>query len=158
MSEAVLKDIIDKSVDKLIKSLDKQTFVSRMPKEIDRNFLSVLHDRLATILRPKLFALMEKKFEEDNVGEKLQKLDQIVASTPHSTKHVAWRPIAGPEGISVAGQDLKVYLTEKAELENVLRELNSEIEELEKTLAEEEDKVVKNSNEITNNVKLISDL
>eukprot|EP00090_Calanus_glacialis_P005345 TRINITY_DN14151_c0_g1_i1.p1 TRINITY_DN14151_c0_g1~~TRINITY_DN14151_c0_g1_i1.p1 ORF type:complete len:166 (-),score=87.58 TRINITY_DN14151_c0_g1_i1:66-563(-) len=144
MSETELRSVLDQVVDRVIKKLDKKTFLESMPKTIDQEFLSSMHSRLLSVVRRKLSQLVEDKITEEQLGDKLSQLDKIVAGTPHPTSHQAWRPVAGADTLSVGGQDLKVSLREKEELGLVLQQLNSEVEQLEEKMVEEGNRMAKN--------------
>ena len=103
-----------------------------------------MHSRLLSVVRRKLSQLVEDKITEEQLGDKMSKLDNIVSGTPHPTSHHAWRPVAGADSLSVGGQDLKVSLREKEELGLVLQQLNSEVEQLEEKIAEEGSKMIRN--------------
>merc|ERR1712083_1276167 len=150
MSETELRNALDKTVDAVIKKLDKKTFLEAMPKTIDQEFLASMHMRLQTVVRQKL---VEDKIAEEQIGDKLVSLDKIVAATPHPTSHRAWRPVVGVDSLGVGAQDLKVSLDEKEELGLVLQQLNSEVEQLETKITEEGNRMTRNMNEITNTEK-----
>ena len=67
---------------------------------------------------------MEDKITEEQLGDKVSKLDKIVSGT-------------FPNSLSAEGQDLKVSLREKEKLGLVLQQLNSEVEQLEEKITEE---------------------
>ena len=78
-------------------------------QELDQEFLTALHGRLSTILRPKMSAIFEDKIEDFDLVTKLNKLDEITSSTQRSTSHTAWRPpVTSTVERSQAGQDLVV--------------------------------------------------
>ena len=56
-------------------------------QEIPKEFLSSMHERLLTVVQPKIAAELETQLADFNVMEQLQSLDQLVAATPHSTTH-----------------------------------------------------------------------
>ena len=90
------------------------------------------------VLRPRLQQLIEDQMEQNQVTEKLCSLDRKVAETPHSRKHEAWRPPGLVEGVknSTAAHDLKVAMEEKAGLEEMLLQLETEVNSLESQVRE----------------------
>ena len=117
---------------------------------IDQDFLASMHMRLQTVVRQKLSKLVEDKITEEQLGDKLANLDKMVAATPHPTSHRAWRPKVGVDSLGVGAQDLKASLNEKEELELVLQQLNSEVEDLEAKMTEEGIRMTRNMNVINN--------
>ena len=113
-------------------------------QNIEPEFLSSLHSRLLSVVRPKLSQLVEDKLTEEQLGEKLSQLDKVVGGTQHPTSHQAWRPVAGADNLSVGGHDLKMALREKEELGLVVQQLNSEVEQMEAKVAEEGSRMARN--------------
>eukprot|EP00092_Neocalanus_flemingeri_P053267 GFUD01062548.1.p1 GENE.GFUD01062548.1~~GFUD01062548.1.p1 ORF type:complete len:166 (+),score=86.12 GFUD01062548.1:309-806(+) len=155
MSEADMKSALDQVVDRIVKKLDKKTFQEAMPRSIEQEFLSSLHSRLLSVVRPKLSQLVEDKLMEEQLGEKLSHLDTIVAGTRHPTSHKAWRPVAGTDSLSVGGHDLKVALREKEELGLVVQQLNSEVEQLEEKIVEEGTRMARNMTTLTTGERML---
>ena len=88
--------------------------------------------------------------EQCKMTEKLDSLDRKVAETAHSRKHEAWRPSGQVEGVksSTAAHDLKVATEEKAGLEDLLLQLETEVNSLERQVKEGAD-------DMTNNTEII---
>ena len=94
--------------------------------------------------------MMEDLMEHKETTAKLSSLDKKVASTPHSRKHEAWRPSGLVEGVknSTAAHDLKVATEEKKRLEELLTQLDTEVNTLERQVKEGEA-------DMTNNTEII---
>jgi len=154
MAEANLRNALDSTVEKIIKKLDKKTFLESFPKEIDKEYLTKFHARLQDIIKPKLSEMIEGKLEEYKVIEKLAELDSLTSSTEHSKGHQAWRPTSGVTSngamVNMTAHDYKVAMNEKQELETMLANLESETEAITTKINEE-------SATVTSNMKLIED-
>ena len=127
-------------------------------QNIDPDFLTSLHSRLLSVVRPKLSKLVEDKLTEEQLGEKLSKLDKIVAGTEHPTSHKAWRPVTGAVNLGLAAHDLKVVVKEKEEPELVLQQLDSEVEKLEEKIMEEGRRMSANMAVITSNEEMLRNI
>jgi len=148
MSESILRNTLDIAVEKIVKGMDKKTFIDSFPKEVDKNLLTNYHGRLIEIIKPKLSQSIEETLEENDVIKKLSELDKLIASTTHSQNHQAWRPSSshgsgGPEQCMIA-HDYLVASQEKEELLSILKQLEDENQTLESQLSETTSKVKNN--------------
>ena len=83
MSEAELRNALDKTVEQLMRKMEKRTFVEAFPPEVSRELLISYHGRLQELIKPKLSRVIEEKLEEFQVVKKLEELDKVMAETQH---------------------------------------------------------------------------
>ena len=107
-----MRKALDASVDRIIKKLDRKTFLESFDKDVDRELLTMFHGRLQELMKPRLSEMIESKLEEYKVVEKLTELDSLTSSTPHSTGHQAWRPSSNTSStgsmLNMVAHDYKV--------------------------------------------------
>ena len=105
---------------------------------------------MQNLLRPRLQQAIEDLMEQHKTSEKLSSLDKKVAETRHSRKHEAWRPsgLVAELKNSTAAHDLKVATEEVAGLEELLLQLDTEVNTLERQVRE-------GAADMTNNTEII---
>ena len=99
-------------------------------------------------MRPRLQETIENLLENQQISQKLARLDKKVAETRHlEWKHEAWRPSGLAEGVkcSTAAHDLKVATEEKKRLEDLLEQLHTEVNTLERQVREGEADMTNNT-------------
>jgi len=133
MTGKEFKDNLDDVVERLLKKLDKKTFMEVMPDQADKVFLDGLHSRMVSVMRNKLGQNVEEMLERDDVLGKLDQLRDITSKTQQPPGHQAWRPNGNPED-AMAALDLQVAERELEELRVVGQALNSEMEQMEEKL------------------------
>ena len=74
MAGKELKDSLDAVVEKVVKKLDKKTFLECLPQEADQALLNSLHDRFVTVVRRKMMENVEEHMAERQVLAKLEEL------------------------------------------------------------------------------------
>ena len=102
---------------------------------------------MQSLLRPRLQQTIENLMEHNQTTEKLSSLDKKVAETAHSRKHEAWRPSSLTQGVkfSTAAHDLKVATEEMKGLEDLLLQLDTEVNTLERQVREGEADMTSNT-------------
>ena len=95
MAGKELKDSLDAVVEKVVKKLDKKTFLECLPQEADQALLNSLHDRFVTVVRRKMMENVEEHMAERQVLAKLEELRQLVSKTTHPITHQVMASTAG---------------------------------------------------------------
>ncbi|CAM6054369.1 unnamed protein product [Sphagnum tenellum] len=137
----------EKAREKWLKLQDSRLkeFSSMLPLSVSRHsaFVASIHRELNRQIAAEIQESIQERFEDWQVREKLEQLDEIVRKT--SAKKVAWRPSGNPAD-DQAARDIGCLRRHKDDLESSVMDglnkeltlLHAEVSELQKSIQENE--------------------